>query len=218
MNELSVSMNVDLLPLDDLIKTSDIDLSEWNYDFFLGKIINKRYKIFLSLIEQKPVQNLLDIGYGSGIFFPELKKYGSNLFGIDIHNKNFDVMKKLTKHGITAELIQGDAAKLPFEDNYFQLCTAVSSIEFIDNIDDACKEVTRVLTDDGKFIVITPNESPLTDLGLKILTGRNAKKDYNEKRKNVIPTILKYFRVEKEITFPKVPSVKFYTGFRLAKK
>ncbi len=218
MNGFTHVGNIELLPLNDLIKTSEIDQAAWNYQFILGKISNQRYKLLLSLIGNTKVNNLLEIGYGSGIFFPQLRKYAKNLYGIDIHDKNKEVMKRLAKYGITSNLIQGDAADIPMSDNYFDLVIAISSMEFVDNIDQGCNEVSRILKDDGKFVVITPTISSIADMGLKLLTGRNAETDYNGKRNKLMPALMKYFKIEKELIYPKIPSLKLYSGLRLVKK
>ncbi len=218
MNGYTQVGKIDLLPLNDLVKTSEIDQAAWNYKFILGKISNQRFKLLLSLLGNIQVDNLLEIGYGSGIFFPQLKKYSKNLFGIDIHNKNREVMRQLSKHGITSNLIQGDASDMPMEDNFFDVIIAISSMEFVHNIEQGCNEVSRVLKDDGKFIVITPTKSSIADMGLKILTGRSAESDFNGNRNKLLPALLKYFKIEKELTYPKIKSLKLYTGLKLVKK
>ena len=209
---------LELLPLNDLVKSSEIDQAAWNYEFIIGKISHQRFKILLSLLGNSEVDNLLSIGYGSGIFFPELRKHVKNLYGIDVHNKNNEVMEKLAKYGIASNLIQCDAADIPLSDKLFDVCIAISSMEFVDNIDLACQEVLRILKDNGKFIVVTPTTSSIADMGLKILTGRSAETDYNGRRKNLIPTLMKYFKVEKELTFPRISALKLYTGLKLIKK
>ncbi len=209
---------IELLPLNDLIKTSEIDQASWNYRFILGKISNQRFKLLLSLLGKNKVNSLLEIGYGSGIFFPQLRKYAKNLYGIDIHDKNQEVMERLAQYGITSNLIQGDAAEIPMSDNFFDVVIAISSMEFVDNIELACKEVSRILKDGGKFIVITPTMSSIADMGLKLLTGRSAETDYNGRRKRLMPALMKYFNVEKELTYPKIQSLKLYSGLKLIKK
>ena len=218
MNAFTQVGEIELLPLDALIKTSEIDQATWSYQFIPGLISNQRYKLLLNLLGNTKANNLLEVGYGSGIFFPQLRKYAKNLYGIDIHNKNHEIMKRLSRYGINCNLINCDAADIPMSNNYFDVCIAISSMEFIDNIELACSEISRVLTEDGKFIVVTPTISAIADAGLKLLTGRSAESDYNGKRKKLIPTLMKYFKVEKELTFPKFESIKLYRGLKLTKK
>jgi len=107
-----------------------------------------------------------------------------------------------------------DAEALPFDDGSFDAVVAVSSFEFISDFDRACAEIVRVLRPDGSFFVVTPGDSPFLDLGLKILTGADAERDYQGKRKLVMPALLRHFRVAEE---RRAPTSLFciYRGFRL---
>ena len=56
---------------------------------------------------------ILEIGYGSGIFMPALSKNCNKLYGIDIHPFNAKVNKILSDYGIVANLYQGSVSKMP---------------------------------------------------------------------------------------------------------
>jgi ubiquinone/menaquinone biosynthesis C-methylase UbiE len=195
---------LNLLPKDLLINTNPIDHADWNYKPVLGCIQRKRFQLALSLIGNNNYDQILEIGYGSGIFMPLLSKHCNKLYGIDIHPFNDNVSKILLNYGIVTNLCQGSVSQMPFKNESFDLIVSISTLEFVENKKTACKEIRRVLKTDGLFIIITPGESWILDLGLKILTHETAKKDYGDKRQYVIPILKEYFDVFQSKIFPSV--------------
>jgi len=193
-----------LLPKDLLINTNPIDHADWNYKPVLGWIQRKRFQLALALIGNNNYDQILEIGYGSGIFMPILSKHCNKLYGIDIHPFNDKVNRILLNYGIDTTLIQGSVSQMPFTNESFDLIISVSTFEFVEDKKTACQEIRRVLKKDGLFILITPGDSLILDLGLKILTNENAKKDYGDKRQYVIPILKEYFNIYRSRMFPLV--------------
>ncbi len=211
---------INLIPKKSLIKTGDVDHADWNYRPLLGTISFARFRLITKLLKGKYGDSLLEIGYGSGVFLPELSKYAENLYGIDIHDKYDEVKKKLSEIDVDAELHKGGAEKLIWKDNSIDFAVAVSSLEFVDDLDQVCKEVKRVLKKNGRFFIVTPSKSALVDFGLKIMTGVNAKEDFGDSRDFIIPTLKKHFEVKQELNYPKLGAslVKLYTALELTPK
>lgn len=182
-----------LLPREALLKTGPVDHADWNYKPILGSIQRLRFKLALELIQEKRYRRILEIGYGSGVFMPELSLYCGELFGVDVHDYAPAVMACLSKNGVNASLHSAGAESLPFEDEFFDCVVAVSSLEFVSDLEQVCQEVSRVLTPEGRLIVITPGSSKILDLGLKVLTGKDAKADFGERRSLVTPALEKWF-------------------------
>jgi ubiquinone/menaquinone biosynthesis C-methylase UbiE len=195
---------LNLLPRDLLIKTNPIDHADWNYKLVLSWIQRKRFQLALSLIGNDNYDQILEIGYGSGIFMPVLSKHCNKLYGIDIHPFNEKVSKILLNYGIAANLYHGSVSQMPFINESFDLIISISSFEFFEDKITACQEMRRVLKRDGLVIIITPGKSWLLDLGLKILTHENAKKDYGDNRQYVIPILKRYFNIIQSKMFPLV--------------
>lgn len=170
-----------------------MDHADWNYKPFLGSIQRLRFKLALGLIQEQRYSRMLEIGYGSGVFMPELSSYCGELYGVDIHDHTAEVEASLDKHGVKAILRSSGAESLPFEDGFFECVVAVSALEFVTDLDQVCREANRVLKPGGRLIVITPGSSPLLDFGLKILTGKNAKEDFGDRRSLIVPILEKFF-------------------------
>jgi len=205
---------VKLLPRKLLIKTGPVDHADWNYRPFLAKISRVRFSLVRSMLDGESCSRLLELGYGSGVFLPELALHTRQLYGADIHRHSGVVSRRLAALNLHAELHTCDTRALPFPEAFFQCVVAVSVLEFVDDLSAACREIKRVLTPDGILVVATPRISPILDVGLRLLTGESAKHDFSARREQVIPTLKKYFVVAEERTAGLL-SLKLYTGLKL---
>jgi ubiquinone/menaquinone biosynthesis C-methylase UbiE len=163
---------------------------------------------------RKRVPRLLEIGYGSGVFLPELARHANELYGADVHTFHHEVERRLAQVDLKASLHSFDGKSLPFPDGFFSCIVAISVLEFIDDLNAACLELKRVLAPDGFLLVITPGASPLLDAGLRLLTGESAKRDFADRRERLIPTLKRNFAVAEERHFG-APFLRLYTGLRL---
>jgi ubiquinone/menaquinone biosynthesis C-methylase UbiE len=211
---------MNLLRSEQLLKTGPVDHADWNYRPLLGLIQRSRFRLALRLMKGRHFHRLLEIGYGSGVFLPELALRCDQLYGVDIHPMNESVARVLAASDVRAELHTASATKLPLPDGSIDAAVAVSSLEFIDGIEQACAEIARVLAPDGCLIVITPGHSPVVDLGLRLLTGEIAKPFYSSRREHLVPTLLRYFEAAQELRLPPLLSslVCLYRGLRLVQR
>jgi len=207
---------IKLLPLNTLKKTGEVDFAEWNYRPFLGYIQRKRFQLCVQLLNDYRFENLLIVGYGSGVFIPTLAEYSTNIYGIDIHNFADDIKKVLSAYNIQANLLSASAHNIPFSDNFFDAIVSISAMEFFNDLENSCLEIKRVIKKAGCLFVITPGYSKFVDLGLKILTGKSADVDFEDRRQKVIPTLMKHFEVKEKLYFPKFSFIKLYTALRFA--
>lgn len=212
------SGSLKLLPPDALLKTGEVDHANWNYRPFLGAISRTRFRLALSLLPEQKVGRLLEVGYGSGVFMPELAERCEELYGIDIHPAPEQVMSTLARFNVSAKLYSGSVSAMPFADNFFDVVVAVSSLEFIEDLAAACLEIKRVLAPGGFLVAITPGHSPVVDFGLKVLTGKSAKDDFGDRRQMILPTLREHFTTAREIKSPALASsvVCLYTALKLS--
>ncbi len=206
-----------LLPRKLLEKTGPVDYADWNYRSVLGLISRSRFRLILEMMSGHKFQRLLEIGYGSGVFMPELAEHAHDLWGVDIHSRTEVVSNRLQEFGTRVRLYNADVTSMPFPDRYFDCIVAISTLEFIDDLDAACDEIDRVLTEGGCFLVVTPTNSPIADAGLKLLTGNSAHEDFRDRRLNLISTLKKHFCVGEERYFPSLSALKLYTGLRFVR-
>jgi ubiquinone/menaquinone biosynthesis C-methylase UbiE len=211
-------MAVSLLPREALLKTGDVDHAAWNYDGILGYVSRRRFALVRSLLPVRRVGKLLEVGYGSGVFFPELAKHAQRLYGADIHDRPADVAAVLARNGVLADLVTASADALPYPDALFELVVAVSTFEFVPDARKAIVELRRVLAPGGKIIVVTPGRSPVLDLALRVFTGESAEKDFGDRRALIVPALTTEMQVERSAAFPRFSPIPVYRALRLMKR
>lgn len=205
-----------LLVRKELVKTSRVDHAAWNFMPILGWLQRTRFRLVVSLLKPGNHARLLEVGYGSGVFMPELSRYCSELYGLDLHDKAEEVAAALSRNGTTATLISGSVTRMPFPDAFVDCIIAVSALEYVDDIEMACKEMRRVLRAGGILVLVTPGRSRLLDAGLKLL-GEDPRENYADRRERLIPTLLRYFAVERKRSGPILAAwaLPIYTALRL---
>jgi ubiquinone/menaquinone biosynthesis C-methylase UbiE len=179
----------------------------------LGWISRQRFHMVLSLLPPGCVNRMLEIGYGSGVFMPELAARARELFGLDIHEHEEEVSRSLEQVRVQARLFSCSAERMPFPDGHFDVVVGVSFLEFISDLDAAAREMVRVLAPHGALIVVRPNQSKVIDLGFRLLTGKNAEEDFQGARQRVLPILTRHFEVEHSTFWP--PLLPLYQGLRL---
>ena len=122
-----------LINRNDYIKQNQLYLKQRVFETFKN-LINTFFK--KNIFE---LRNSLDLGSADGSFVEILKNNGFKAHGLDINDINFET------------------GKFSFDNNKFDLITAISIIEHLSNPNNFLNEVRRVLKDDGFFILVTPN-------------------------------------------------------------
>ena len=125
-------------------------LNEEHHWWFAGTR-NILFSIMDKFVRKDKNIKILDIGCGTGIVMKKLESYGE-AFGIDISD---EAILFCAKRGIK-NIFKADAAKLPFENNNFDLITSFDVLEHIDKPVIALKEIYRVLNINGIAIISVP--------------------------------------------------------------
>lgn len=202
------------MPRADLVVTGTVDHADWNYAGVLGLVSRSRFKLVTALLPAR-VDALLEIGYGSGVFMPELAGRTSRLFGVDVHDRAPAVRASLARNGIAATLARGSAEALPFATASFDAVVAVSTLEFIADLPRVAREIGRVLRPGGVAVVVTPSASPLLDLALRVATGESARADFGDRRASIVPALVAELDLERSAWFPSAWPLPIYRALRL---
>lgn len=202
-----------LLPEEALIRTGPVDHADWNYRPLLGRVQRTRFGLIRRLLGEQASGRLLEIGYGSGVFMPELARHAGELFGIDPHPMPTEVETVLRNHGVQASLLSGSAESLPYADDFFDCVVSVSAMEYVVDIESGCREIRRVLKPGGRLVLATPGASPIWDLALRLSTGENSDQ-YADRREQLLPTLKRHFTVQRQIVVPRIGGrfVRLYSG------
>lgn len=98
----------------------------------------------------KPL-NILNAGVATGATSEMLNQFG-NVTSLEYDEDCCDFLEAKT----SIRPIRGSLTELPFQDCQFDLVCAFDVIEHIENDTLACKEIARVLSDEGNYVVTVP--------------------------------------------------------------
>jgi ubiquinone/menaquinone biosynthesis C-methylase UbiE len=107
-----------------------------------------------SLIGPTRDQRILDVGAGGGRFARELVEDGAEVVALD-RSHAMSAAARLRSHD-GRHLLQpgsGDAMALPFRAKSFDTVVAVTLLCFLENPEDALREMARVARSDGKVVI-----------------------------------------------------------------
>lgn len=148
-------------------------------DGFLGRLLLRSMNIChapltnwgLKYVDFKDGMKMLDIGCGGGATLKRLLKRSpdSMVCGIDISEESVAKARKVNSKLLNKQVFvqAGSAEILPWEDNTFDMVTAVETVYFWPNIEKCFTEVERVLKPGGQFAIIvevTSKDSVWTNL------------------------------------------------------
>ena len=126
---------------------NDVEDKHW---WFVGR--RAILEEFLRLIIPNPKSQIriLDVGCGTGANLEMLAQFGEPQ-GVDVSD---DALEFSRKTGLKVH--KGLAESLPFEDESFDVVTALDVVEHLDDDVSGLKEMHRILKKDGKTLIFVP--------------------------------------------------------------
>jgi len=115
-----------------------------------------RKNVVLDVIKRYLTKNdqikVLDIGCGSGLMLTSLDKIGET-YGMDMSDEAISFSKEI----FTGRVEKGALPdQLPYQENFFDLITALDVIEHIDNDVDSISAIRSLLAPGGKVVFTVP--------------------------------------------------------------
>lgn len=118
--------------------------------------VQPKIEFILQHVPVKPETQLLDVGCGNGIFTVPLAKHSNNVLGID-------TSENLLKENPHPNVRVGDATRLDFADNSFDVVFEANILHHIGDPEAAVREMVRVSR--SHVILLEPNRyNPLMAL------------------------------------------------------
>jgi ubiquinone/menaquinone biosynthesis C-methylase UbiE len=124
--------------------------------FFMNKGHKSIYENAAKVLELKPEDDLLEVGCGNGHFIKNYASHVRSVAGLDLSELSVKLATRKNKDRVavgSAEFVQGDATKLPWEDNRFSVTTAMASFMLFPEPLASLKEMNRVLRPGGRAII-----------------------------------------------------------------
>ena len=191
-----------------LPKTAPDDPVDYYFKPLTARLYRARLRLAGSLLGRGPYESLLEIGYGSGIYLPELSRRARRLTGIDIHGESESVGEMLSRLGVSADLRDASLFEMPFADGEFDALVCLSVLEHITELDAALTEFRRVLRPGGIAVLGFPARNPITDLFFRAV-GYNPREIHPSSHRDILAAARRHsgFAVVREAQFPRlVPS------------
>ena len=162
-------MNIKLPKRENISITSKTDPIHRHFHPVIRYFMNKRLEVILNLMGRRHFNRLLDAGYGGGVFLHELSTRCNELYGIDVHEYSESVQEMLRKEDIKAQLKRSDIKRIDFPENFFDGVVCLSTLEFIDDVYSAIKELKRVTREGGAIFLGFPIENVLTEIAFRLI-------------------------------------------------
>jgi ubiquinone/menaquinone biosynthesis C-methylase UbiE len=106
--------------------------------------------------------DVLDVGCGQGIDLYHYAKSGANATGIDLTPRHCELARAhLAVMGLGAEVVNGDAENLPFDDASFDRISSNGVLHHTPDMPAALRAIRRVLKPGGEARIIVYNRNSL---------------------------------------------------------
>jgi ubiquinone/menaquinone biosynthesis C-methylase UbiE len=127
-------------------------------DFLLNKPLLARHRLELLATAHGDV---VEIGFGTGLNLPYYPERVRKLTTVDPHpGMHRLAQKRVRRSGIEVDQRVLSGERLPFEDNRFDCAVSTFTLCSIGDVDQALREVYRVLKPGGRFLFLEHGLSP----------------------------------------------------------
>jgi SAM-dependent methyltransferase len=194
-----------LLPRRELVpKPAADDPIDYYYRLPTARIYRARLRLASHLLGAETYDSILEVGYGSGVFLPELARRSRRLAGIDLHGESASVDEMLERLGLEADLRDASLFEMPFADGEFDGLVCLSVLEHIVELDAALDEFRRVLRPDGIAVLGFPVRNPVTDTFFRAV-GYNPREIHPSSHRDILTAAHRHpgFAVEREERYPR---------------
>jgi SAM-dependent methyltransferase len=193
------------------------DPIDYYYRPLTAPLYRARLRDGLALLGDGPFDSLLEVGYGSGVFLPELARRTKRLVGIDVHAGRDGVTRMAERLDLDVELLDASLFELPFEDGTFDALVCLSVLEHLVELDAALAELRRVVRPGGRLVLGVPVRNAATSSFFR-LVGYDPAKIHPSSHRDVEAAIDRSpgLTQERKLHFPRLLPFDFvaYASFR----
>ena len=131
------------------------DMHAEKWDSYAPKdFIKKVEKVIIPKLNIKRSEKILDIGSGTGIILPLLRKKAgrkAEITALDYSGKMLEKAKE--KYGKGFKYVRANAEKIPFRNNYFDKVICFSVFPHFNDKKRALREFLRILKEGGELVI-----------------------------------------------------------------
>lgn len=118
-----------------------------------------RLQAILSALGDVRGKRILEVGCGKGRISRILNARGADIYGIDISEKLLTHARSIAPY----HFFKAEAYSIPFKSNTFDALVLLEVIEHIPQLERAIKEMARVLTPEGRLVIVDRNKFSLNN-------------------------------------------------------
>lgn len=150
----------------------------------LGALYRRRVELCLG--ELRGGERVLEVGFGSGVSFLNLRDLYREIHGLDLEASVEAVSALFRSLGVKVYLQNGDVLDMPYADDFFDAVLSISILEHLkpEQLPAALREIRRVLKPGGQVVYGVPVERPLMTLMFRLL-GYNIHEHHFSTEKDV---------------------------------
>jgi len=184
-----------------------LDPIKYYYWPIFGQMYRRRVE--LALDECTGGERILEVGFGTGLAFPNLHDTYKEIHGIDL-TADIDAVKSVFEPmGIPLFLRKDDVLDMSFyKDSYFDTVLMVSILEHLKPIEleQAFKEVKRILKPGGQMVYGTPVEKPFMVFMFRML-GHDIRDEHFSTEKEIAAAAHKIFSKGHVVEMKSTPAI-----------
>jgi len=195
-----------LLPSRQYKGVNQYDPIKYYYWPIFGRMYRQRVE--LALGECRGGERVLEVGFGTGLAFPNLCDMYREIHGLDLTADIAAVKSIFEPSGMRLFLRAGDVLHMPYADHYFDTVLLISILEHLKPVElqQAFAEISRVLKPGGQMVYGTPVERPLM-VAMFWLLGHNIRNEHFSTEKDIASAAQNVFSQGKVIPMKSTPPV-----------
>ena len=158
-----------LLPIERYVGVDEKDPIKFYRLPVIGRMYQRRIELCLEQLTGG--QAVLEVGFGSGVSFPNLSQLYQEIHGLDLTADTRQVGEMFAGLGIQTELRNGSVLDMPYPDQSFDAVLLISILEHLQPQEQlqAFREIWRVLKPGGQVVYGVPVERPLMVFMFRLL-------------------------------------------------
>lgn len=199
-------LTLKLLPAETYKGVNQYDPIKYYYWPVFGKMYRRRVE--LALGECTGGERVLEVGFGTGLAFPNLHEMYREIHGIDLTADIEAVQSVFEPMGIPLFLEKGDVRNMPYPNDKFDTVLLISILEHLKplELEQAFAEVKRVLKPGGQMVYGTPVEKPFMVFMFRLM-GHNIRDEHFATEREIAAAAYKAFSKGRVIEMKSIPPV-----------
>lgn len=195
-----------LLPIHQYKGVNNLDPIKYYYWPIFGRMYRRRVE--LALAECTGGERVLEVGFGTGLAFPNLHEMYREIHGIDLTADIEAVRSVFEPMGIPLFLEKGNVLNMPYPDETFDTVLLISILEHLKpkELEQAFAEIKRVLKPGGQMVYGTPVEKPFMVFMFRLM-GHNIREEHFSTEKEIAAAAYKAFSKGHVIEMKSTPPI-----------